>query len=211
MNPKTFSSFWVFWWKIIHWHKSGWSPPFCMIKVSVFSFSPDFIGINDCSFLHPDRRRRRRREEEEEESAAPENQARLHTQETVLQILQILGLFLRNWFSDYKFWVVQIPNHFLLNNSENFGFVLWRIEFREISAFCKNSEPLLFCEQFCKFCKCWVCLWSIWILRNKFWVLQILNLFFVHGQFCKFCKCWVCVLWKNEILNLSLFVLWAIL
>jgi hypothetical protein len=67
-----------------------------MIKVSVFSFSPDFLGINDCSFLHPDRRRRREEEEEEEESAALEKQARLHTQKTVLQILQILGLFLRN-------------------------------------------------------------------------------------------------------------------
>jgi hypothetical protein len=52
-----------------------------MIKVSVFSFPPDFLGINnDCTYLHPDRRRRRQEEEEEEEeSAALEKQARQHT------------------------------------------------------------------------------------------------------------------------------------
>ncbi len=111
--------------------------------------------------------------------------------------------------SQNRFWVVQIPNHFLLNNSENFGFVLWRIEFREISAFCKNSEPLLFCEQFCKFCKCWVC------MNCEKQILSSANseLFFVHGQFCKFCKCWTSEnkFWVLQILNLSLFVLWAIL
>jgi hypothetical protein len=51
-----------------------------MIKVSVFSFPPDFLGINnDCRYLHPDRRRRGGEEEEEEESAALEKQARQHT------------------------------------------------------------------------------------------------------------------------------------
>jgi hypothetical protein len=97
-SQEFFKLFGVFWWKLFHWHKSGWSPPFCMIKVSVFPFPPDFHGINnDCRYLHPDRRRRR--EEEEEESAALEKQARQHTH-THKTVLQILGLFLRNWFSE---------------------------------------------------------------------------------------------------------------
>jgi hypothetical protein len=54
---------------------------------------------------------------------------------------------------------------------------LWKNEFWEQFLSSANSEPLLFCEQFCKILQMLgLCLWSM-NSENKFWVLQILNLF----------------------------------